>query len=138
MSATQNEKANADDVKDFFDSFPFDWQVPRGRPSQTKVFYLWLWQWRAGSPRRFSACAQSLNDALKKDRDVLLPRELREHLERARAEEIKWKAASIPEPQNQLEPFKLSSLREKAAKLMSRGEDAGELSPSLVGRRTWI
>ena len=75
-----------------------------------------------------------LHHALKKDRDVLLPRELREHLERTRAEEIKWKVSPQPEPQNQLEPLELSMLREKAAKLMSRGEDAGELLSNLVGR----
>ena len=134
-SATQIAKANADDVKDFFNTFPFDWQVSRGWPSRIKVFYLWLWKWRIGnSTRRISACAQTLNNALNKDRDVLLPLELREHLERTRAEEIKWKASSIPEPQNQLEPPELANLREKAAKLMYRGTDAGELLSDLVGK----
>ena len=105
-------------------------------PSRIKIFYLWLWRWRTrDSSLRSSACSQILHNALKKYRDVLLPRELREHIERTRAEEIKWGlSSSQPELQNQLEPLEFSTLRDKAAKIMFRGEDAGELLSNLVGR----
>ena len=69
-SATQNTTTQSDDVTDFFDPFPFDWQVPLGRPSQIKIFYLWLWRWRTrDSSLRSSACSQMLHHALSRSEE---------------------------------------------------------------------
>ena len=132
-SRAANFKAEMADVADFFEPFPFDWQISEGWPSQTLVFYLWAWRWQNDkSVWHFAARRQILNDALKKDRDVSLPDPLRRYLDTVRAEEI-MRGGCLPiETNNRMESESLQQLRAEAAEKILCGDNAGDNMTKLV------
>ncbi len=132
-SRAANSKAEAADVADFFESFPFDWRIPEGWPSQAMVFYLWAWRWRDDKSKwHFAARRQTLNHAVNRTRDVSLPLPLRQYLDTLRAEELRRDPTVLAEPLNQLESEAVQQLRAEAAAQILRGEDAEESITKLI------
>ena len=132
-SRAANLKADTADVADFFESFPFDWQISEGRLSRTSVFYLWAWRWQNDkSVWHFAARRQLLKHALNKDRDVSMPAPLRRYLDILRTEELKRKDLPTQEPENRLESEDIAALRNQAATQILRRQAASELLQALV------
>ncbi len=132
-SRAGNFKAATADVADFFESFPFDWQISEKRPSQRSVFYLWVWRWQNDkSVWHFAGRRQALHNALKKDREVSLPAPLRRYLDTLRAEEVKRRGRAQTEAENRIESDTLRQLRTEAASKILRGGCAEDTIAKLV------